>query len=106
MHLDEISLAKVRSILRRYLPPGTEVLVFGSRAHGRNLKPFSDLDLCLRGTRTIPADVLENLEAGFRESNLPIKVDVIDWHRIAPDFRAAIAGDLVPFPRPMDDGSP
>lgn len=98
MHLDDAALAKVCAVLRRHVPAGLEVLAFGSRAHGRNVKRFSDLDLCLRGTHTIPAELLENLEAGFRESDLPIKVDVIDWHRVAPDFRAAIAADLVPFP--------
>jgi hypothetical protein len=41
--------------------------------------------------------VLAALDAAFRESDLPIKVDVIDWRRIAPDLRHAIAADLVRF---------
>jgi hypothetical protein len=70
--------------------------------HGRNLKPFSDLDLCLRGKAEVPSVVLERLDAEFRDSDLVIKVDVIDWHRAAPDFRDAIAKDLVPFPLDED----
>ena len=97
MHLDDASLAKVRAILRQHLPAAIEVFVFGSRAHGRNLKPFSDLDLCLRGKHPVPTAWLDDLDAGFRESDLPIKVDVIDWYRTTPAFRDRIAGDLVPF---------
>jgi hypothetical protein len=41
--------------------------------------------------------VIAALQASFRDNNLPIKVDVVDWHRIAPEFCGAIAGDLVPF---------
>jgi predicted nucleotidyltransferase len=103
MHLDDASLCQVRRVLRRHLPPGVAVLVFGSRAHGRHLKPFSDLDLCLRGDRPVPAAVLDALNAGFTESDLPMKVDVIDWHRVAPAFREAIAGDLVALPL-LDEG--
>jgi predicted nucleotidyltransferase len=105
MFLDEPSLRTIRSILRRHVTSTIEVLAFGSRAHGRNLKPFSDLDLCLRDRAAVPSAVLEVLDADFRNSDLPIKVDVIDWHRVAPAFRDAIAGDLVPFP--LDpDGAP
>jgi predicted nucleotidyltransferase len=98
MHLDDSSLSAIRGILRRHLPAGIQVLAFGSRAHGRNLKPFSDLDLCLRGDQPVPASLLEALQGNFRDSDLPIKVDVIDWHRTAPAFRDRIAGDMVPFP--------
>jgi hypothetical protein len=51
----------------------------------------------VRGKSEVPSCVLERLDAEFRESDLPIKVDVIDWHRAAPEFRDAIAKDLVPF---------
>lgn len=98
MQLDAASITKVRAILRRHAPAGVEILVFGSRAHGRHLKPFSDLDLCLRGKQPVPDASLAALNTAFRESDLPVKVDVIDWHRIAPEFRDAIAADLVPFP--------
>jgi predicted nucleotidyltransferase len=98
MHLDEAPAGQVRDILRRHLPAGTTVLVFGSRAHGRNVKPYSDLDLCLRGTKALPTGLIEALETAFRESDLPIKVDVVDWHRLPPEFRDAIAADLAPFP--------
>jgi predicted nucleotidyltransferase len=98
MHLDDSSLSAIRGILRRHLPAGIQVLAFGSRAHGRHLKPFSDLDLCLRGDQPVPASVLETLQGSFRDSDLPFKVDVIDWHGVEPAFRDRIAGDLVPFP--------
>jgi predicted nucleotidyltransferase len=102
MILDATSMRMIRRILRQNVPESIEVFAFGSRVHGRSLKPFSDLDLCLRGKAQVSSGVLERLEAEFRDSDLPIKVDVIDWHRAARDFQAAIAGDLVRFPLDED----
>ena len=100
MHLDDASLRQVRAILRRHLPAGVDVYVFGSRAHGGRLKPFSDLDLCLRATHPLPSAVLDTLNAAFKESDLPIKVDLVDWHSIEPAFRDRVLGDFVPLLAP------
>ena len=48
MHLTPQERAGVLDILRRHLP-GRTVWAFGSRVHGRRLKPFSDLDLAVIG---------------------------------------------------------
>jgi predicted nucleotidyltransferase len=39
-------LKLIKEILQRYVPEQT-VWAFGSRVHGRQLKPFSDLDLAI-----------------------------------------------------------
>jgi hypothetical protein len=38
----------------------------------------------------IPKKRYYQLQEAFEESDLPIKVDVLDWHRITPGFRANI----------------
>ncbi len=98
MHLDDGACAEVRRLLDRNLPPGVQVFAFGSRVHGRNLKPFSDLDLCLRGAIPVPIAVLSQLNAAFEDSLLPFKVDLVDWAVISAEFRAAIVADLEPLP--------
>jgi predicted nucleotidyltransferase len=94
MRLDEDNRAELDHILARTLPAGVKVFAFGSRVHGRNLKPFSDIDLCLRGDKPVTAEVMMKIRNELEDSMLPFKVDVVDWATLSPEFRAAIAGDL------------
>ncbi|MEW6563763.1 MAG: nucleotidyltransferase domain-containing protein [Pseudomonadota bacterium] len=80
--------AIVRGILQR-LAAGREVWAFGSRARGTP-KPYSDLDLAILGDAPLPLDALAALREAFTESDLPYKVDVIDWAAVAPEFRRVI----------------
>jgi predicted nucleotidyltransferase len=83
-------LRDVQAILRRHVPHA-EVWAYGSRVTGDGHEA-SDLDLVLRH----PADLdvacpeLFALKALFLESNLPIRVDVLDWSCIPADFRKEI----------------
>jgi uncharacterized protein len=97
MHLDGAVQHAVRDILTAILPADVEVFAYGSRIHGRCLKPFSDLDLCLRGPAPVPDKLLQQVRDALEDSNLSIKVDVVDWHTISEEFRTAIRGDLQPF---------
>ena len=94
MHLDDRHRATVRHIVKAMVPANVEVLAFGSRVHGRCLKPYSDLDLCLRGVEPIPEATLRSLRAAFEDSDLPFKVDIVDWHGISDEFQAAIESSL------------
>ncbi len=89
--------AAVMAILKRHVPDD-EVFPFGSRAR-RQTKPFSDLDLVICGRQAIPLSTIASLEHDFVESDLPFRVDVVDWHRIGEGFRRAIAADQVPVQR-------
>jgi predicted nucleotidyltransferase len=97
MHLDDAHRAEAVRILRAYLPPNTQVLAFGSRVHGHNLKPFSDLDLCIKAVDPLPPALLSGLKAALEDSALPFKVDLAEWHTMTPEFRNRIAADLTPF---------
>ena len=97
MHVSDSELRQVQAILRRHLPADAHVLLYGSRSHGRNLKPFSDLDLCLKARTPIPADVMARLRQSFEDSDLPYQVDLVDWAQLQPEFRSAISRDLLPL---------
>ena len=94
MHLDSRHRAEVMRILDDTLPAGIEIFAFGSRVHGRNLKRFSDLDLCLRSRERLPAALLSKLNTAFEDSALPIKVDLVDWEAISTEFRQAISSEM------------
>jgi predicted nucleotidyltransferase len=79
----------VKNILKRHVTD-YEVRVFGSRIHG-NAKKFSDLDLVIMTTNPLSLKVLGDLAEDFSASNLPIKVDIVDWCRISDEFREVIS---------------
>ena len=90
--LEARHLATVQALLARHVPE-CEVRAFGSRVKG-TAKPYSDLDLALVGPAQIPADRLAALREALTDSELPIRVDVLDWHGIAENFRQIIAAQF------------
>lgn len=93
IHLSAKQIRDVQRILHDYLP-GREVHAFGSRVTGSE-KPMSDLDLCIMGDSPVSATVLDALRSAFIESDLPFKVDVIEWATLSEAFRAIIKRDGV-----------
>ena len=83
----------VRGILRRHVPD-RKVLAFGSRATW-TAKDYSDLDLAVLGDDPLPLDVASALAESFVESDLPFKVDVVDWASTSKNFREVIERDYV-----------
>ncbi len=86
--LDQKSLELVKKIMSKHLP-GVTVKVFGSRVTGK-AKRYSDLDLVIKGEEAIPMEMLNAIKFDFSDSDLPILVDIVDWHAITPEFRQAI----------------
>lgn len=74
--------------------PEVEVRIFGSRYHGTT-RPYSDLDIALVGKEKLDWLKLHRLREAFADSNLPYRVDVLDWHAISPTFQQVIAQGYV-----------
>ncbi len=91
--IDARQMAIVRETLLKHLPVDTTVYVYGSRAKGR-ARRMSDLDLALCAQDPIPSEIMADLAEAFDESDLPWKVDLIDWATTSDRFRAIIAPDL------------
>lgn len=86
-------LQSVQSILRQYIPD-REVWAFGSRL-SKTAKPFSDLDLAVMGNEPLSAPTLADLKEAFSESDLPFKVDIVDWAETQENFRRIIEAAYV-----------
>lgn len=86
--LEDRYLDLVREIVHR-LAPNCEVRIFGSRVRGTARK-YSDIDLALVGTKKLPDQIISELKQAFSESDLPYRVDVLDWHGLAPSLRQII----------------
>jgi len=92
--------AIVRDALSRHVP-GREVLAFGSRATW-TAKDYSDLDLAIMGEEPLSLRVTSALDEAFVESDLPFRVDIVDWAKIDDGFRVIIRRHGVPFHAPHD----
>ena len=98
--LAESHLATIRRIMREYAP-GCEVRAFGSRVTG-GARPYSDLDLAIVGDAPLGLVSLGLIKEAFEESDLPIRVDVIDWHDTSESFRKVIESSCVPLAESTD----
>lgn len=81
-------LEMVKKILKKHVPD-CEVRVFGSRLN-ENVKSYADLDLAIVGKEKLSTDKIYSLKEDFQESDLPFRVDVLDWNSISPEFKAVI----------------
>jgi uncharacterized protein len=84
----------VLNILSADLPPGTSAWVFGSRATGR-ARRYSDLDLAIDAGRPLTLDEIARLNEAFSDSDLPYRVDLVDWCNLDARWRQAIAAERV-----------
>ncbi|MBI2091540.1 MAG: nucleotidyltransferase domain-containing protein [Deltaproteobacteria bacterium] len=81
-------LETIIAILSKYVPEH-EVWAFGSRVNQKP-KKYADLDIAIKTSAPLPAGTLALLRDAFSESNLPFKVDVVDWSKISKDFQKII----------------
>lgn len=78
----------IKVILRTHVP-GIEVRAFGSRVEGK-ARRYSDLDLVVVGKRAVSGAVIEQLKDAFSGSDLPMMVDVLDWHAVGDAFQTVL----------------
>lgn len=98
VRITERELAIVREIAKRCVPEGFATYVFGSRATGIRLKPWSDLDLAIEGPDKLDWRLMCRLAEEFDEALLDWKVDVIDLNDVSPEFRRIVDAQKVPLP--------
>jgi len=88
IHIQKKEMQVILNILDKYAQD-CEVLVFGSRLTG-NHNPFSDLDLAFICKNKLGLDRTSNLEYEFSESDLPYRVDIVNYKRASKKFQQII----------------
>lgn len=88
LNLEQRHLDMLLPILIRHVP-GASVWAFGSRVKGTAQK-FSDRDIAIDAGRPLGMATLALLEQDLADSDLPIKVDVVDLATASPAFRAMV----------------
>jgi len=91
--IEPSSLEIAKKILAKYVPDA-KVIAFGSRVKFDATK-YSDLDLAVIANVKLSRKTLDNLSDAFIESDIPFRVDIIDWHRISDTFQKIILAQYV-----------
>jgi predicted nucleotidyltransferase len=74
--------------------PDYPVWAFGSRVK-RKAKAYSDLDLAIITQQPLSLSEMAIIKEAFDDSNLPIRVDIVDWAATSPAFQKIIKQDKV-----------
>ncbi len=88
IQLKDEEIVLIKTLFRENLPD-VEVWVFGSRSLN-TASHYSDLDLLLKGKGPLSLGALARLSEQFEESNLPFKVELVDWERVSDEFKSTI----------------
>ncbi len=80
--------SELKRIIRHYLPNFT-VWAFGSRVTG-TYKTYSDLDLVINDEQSLSLEQMATLKDAFAESDITIRVDLVDWAATSEPFREII----------------
>lgn len=88
INLEQDELTQLKAILHKHLPDFT-IWLFGSRVTSQ-IKPYSDIDLAIISNRPVPTVTLALLESELTESDLPYKVDLVDWVSTDEAFKRII----------------
>ena len=80
-------LKEIKKIIGKFIDlKKYDVFVFGSRAESKARK-FSDYDIGILGDRTVPMGKIALIKDELEESDLPYRVDVVDFRLVSKDFK-------------------
>lgn len=80
-------LPQIKKIIARNLDLSEyRLFLFGSRASGKNAE-YSDFDIGIIGKKPLPSSLKINIEGDLEDSDIPVKVDIVDFHQIPEKFK-------------------
>ena len=95
---------EILAILKMHAPNST-VLAFGSRV-SFTARPNSDLDLALICDNQTALVSIPRIVGDFQESNIPFRIDVLDYNRVPDNMKKNIDRRFVEIYRGEKDKMP
>ncbi|MDI6750895.1 MAG: nucleotidyltransferase domain-containing protein [Rhodocyclaceae bacterium] len=92
---DQIAIERILAPL--LMRTGAKLKLFGSRARG-DARRTSDIDLAIIANQNSDAAELAAIREALEESNVPFRIDLIDYSRASPSLQAAIDQEGIPWP--------
>lgn len=80
-------------VFSRLDPKRYTVFIFGSRSTGVNEK-FSDIDIGIEGQK-LPIETKIDIEDAFEVSDLPYRVDFVDFSTVSSKFRQVAKQSII-----------
>ena len=77
------------------------VFVFGSRADG-TAHQRSDIDIGILGKQALPAFIKLDIEEQLEESNIPLRVDFVDFNKVDQAFKKEALKTVIVWNLPED----
>ena len=74
--------------IKKYIP-NSKIYFFGSRVAG-NASQYSDLDVAVSQNEPIKLSILSEIKEIFAESDIPFKIDLIDFNKVDQEFQKII----------------
>ena len=93
INLESEYLKMLKDILNKNIPD-FPVYLFGSRTTN-TIKAFSDIDLIIMTNNNLPSDIVAQLTNEIDESNIPYKVDIVEWHLLSDSLKNSIQKQFV-----------
>jgi len=98
--VSESEMAAILRVIKTHASD-CDVLAFGSRYKWTS-KDHSDLDLVFIGGEKLTLLRRAKIEEAFSESDLPYRVDVVDYNAVSPEFKAIIdSGNELIYKKPL-----
>lgn len=95
--LDTKTRRVLKKLIRAHIPDTRyKPFIFGSRVAGAH-RPYSDIDLGIVGPAPLPAKQYIALKDAFEESDLPYKVDVVDFWDVSESFKNVALRHTIPL---------
>lgn len=87
-NIDEKMKQKIIAVISALIPQA-KIILFGSRARGTNSER-SDIDLALDAGSALPTGDVGELVDMFRESNIPYKIEIVDFYLVSKSMQDSI----------------
>lgn len=85
--LDTKTISFIKTTLAKHLDTKEyKAFIFGSHVIGNNRR-WSDIDIGIEGRTKLPPSTYFDLADAFEESNLPYKVDLVDFTQVTDKFK-------------------
>ena len=84
--IDPKSWQLLNQIVNKHVATDYKVFVFGSRVRNSHRK-YSDIDLGIWGKKPVSHKIMGKLESELEESDLPYRVDVVDFTVVDDQFK-------------------
>lgn len=88
-------LSQIKKIVFSHLNPKEyRIFLFGSRAVKKH-RPFSDYDIGITGPQKIDWQTLALINEKLENSNIPVRVDIVDFGQVSPKFKKVATKNIV-----------